>query len=150
MWKITLKNLDIIVKKLNNRPKKINKVVKEEFKTQAKETALNIKNTVPVKSWKLKRSIKIDYSKQSSMQIWIYTELFYAPFIEFWTKPHFIRPKNWKALRWKSWRKSVFSKWHKVSWIKAHKMFFKQMRVLKNKSAKFKKQIRNRLLDELQ
>lgn len=69
----------------------------EEVKTIVKDTALkiqaNAKQRTPVDTGDLKRSISVDIS-QDELSAKIFTEVEYAPHVEFGTAPHLIKTQD--------------------------------------------------------
>ncbi len=55
------------------------------------------KKLAPVNNWQLRKSIKFSvYDTYAT----VYTNLFYAPFVHEWTRPHLIMPVKKKSLHW--------------------------------------------------
>lgn len=93
-------------------PQEITKIIEAKVKQAArqslKETALIAeglaKQYCPVDNGALRASITHEVDEEA-MEAWIYTNLDYAPFVEFSTSAHIIRPKNKKVLKFEVGRK---------------------------------------------
>ena len=103
--------------------KKLKKLGNEDLKSARDKRLLQsaillqwaVKKETPVDNWILRKSIKYavhnDYAE-------VYTNLFYAPFVHEWTKPHIIRPVKKKSLfrideEWGHFAKLVHHPWTK-------------------------------------
>ena len=81
------------------------------------------KKLAPVNNWQLRKSIKFSvYDTYAT----VYTNLFYAPFVHEWTRPHLIMPVKKKALHWisKEWL-DIFAKLVHHPWTKENPFFTK-------------------------
>lgn len=82
---------------------KLRKIWKEDLSKardkRLKESAILLqwasKKETPVDNWILRKSIK--YAVHNNYAV-IYSNLFYAPFVHEWTRPHLIRPVKKKSL----------------------------------------------------
>ena len=124
-WKVNLtprlKAFNIIANEFKQKWRVFNKARRKILSKIWKSIKQDLKAIVPIKSWKFQRSIKSKVEKWNELHV--YTESKYAIFLEDWTQRHFIKPKNWKVLRWKQNWKWRFSKWHFVKWIRPGKYF---------------------------
>ena len=83
--------------------KKLSKLWKEDLKSardkRLKYSAILLqgeaKKETPVDNWILRKSIK--YAVHNDYAV-VYSNLFYAPFVHEWTRPHLIRPVKKKSL----------------------------------------------------
>lgn len=66
-----------------------------------------VKKKTPVKTGTLRDSIQ-SLSTPNLATVW--SDLFYAPFVNFGTKPHDITPKNAQSLSWLSGSSQIFAK----------------------------------------
>jgi hypothetical protein len=81
------------------------------------------KKLAPVNNWQLRKSIKFSvYDTYAT----VYTNLFYAPFVHEWTRPHLIMPVKKKSLHWinKDWF-DIFAKLVHHPWTKENPFFTK-------------------------
>lgn len=81
------------------------------------------KKLAPVNNWQLRKSIKFSvYDTYAT----VYTNLFYAPFVHEWTRPHLIMPVKKKSLHWinKDWL-DIFAKLVHHPWTKENPFFTK-------------------------
>ncbi len=88
------------------------------------------KKETPVDNWILRKSIK--YTVHNDFGV-VYSNLFYAPFVHEWTRPHLIKPVKKKSLfrideEWGHFAKVVHHPWSKAN------PFFK--RAVENKQEK--------------
>ena len=82
---------------------KLRKIWKEDLSKardkRLKESAILLqwasKKETPVDNWILRKSIK--YAVHNNYAV-VYSNLFYAPFVHEWTRPHLIRPVKKKSL----------------------------------------------------
>ena len=82
---------------------KLRKIWKEDLSKardkRLKESAILLqwasKKETPVDNWILRKSIK--YAVHNDYAV-VYSNLFYAPFVHEWTRPHLIRPVKKKSL----------------------------------------------------
>ena len=83
--------------------KKLSKLWKEDLKSardkRLTQSAILLqweaKKETPVDNWILRKSIK--YAVHNDYAV-VYSNLFYAPFVHEWTRPHLIRPVKKKSL----------------------------------------------------
>ena len=83
--------------------KKLSKLWKEDLKSardkRLKYSAILLqgeaKKETPVDNWILRKSIKYAVHPEYAV---VYSNLFYAPFVHEWTRPHLIRPVKKKSL----------------------------------------------------
>ena len=83
--------------------KKLNKLGNEDLKSardkRLKYSAILLqweaKKETPVDNWILRKSIKYAVNPEYAV---VYSNLFYAPFVHEWTRPHLIRPVKKKSL----------------------------------------------------
>ena len=100
---IEIRWADEVTKKFKNLSEKDLKAATDKW---LKESAILIeweaKKEVPVDNGNLRKSIKSAVYPDYAV---VYTNIFYAPFVHEWTKPHLIRPVRKKALFWidKEW-----------------------------------------------
>ena len=81
------------------------------------------KKLAPVNNWQLRKSIKFSvYDTYAT----VYTNLFYAPFVHEWTRPHLIMPVKKKALHRvsKEWL-DIFAKLVHHPWTMENPFFTK-------------------------
>lgn len=81
------------------------------------------KKLAPVNNWQLRKSIKFSvYDTYAT----VYTNLFYAPFVHEWTRPHLIMPVKKKALHRvsKEWL-DIFTRLVHHPWTKENPFFTK-------------------------
>ena len=95
---IEIRWADEVTKKFKNLSEKDLKAATEKW---LKESAILIeweaKKEAPVDNGNLRKSIKSAVYPDYAV---VYTNIFYAPFVHEWTKPHLIRPVRKKALFW--------------------------------------------------
>jgi len=75
------------------------------------------KKETPVDNWILRKSIK--YAVHNDFGV-VYSNLFYAPFVHEWTRPHLIKPVKKKSLfrideEWGHFAKVVHHPWSKAN-----------------------------------
>lgn len=94
-------------RELRRRLKAIRTVFKPVGKKWGEETVRLAKSRVPVRTGKTQRSIRI---KNASMRKAAVQATWGARFIEQGTKPHPIKPKRFKALKWSQNGQPMFAK----------------------------------------
>ena len=113
---IELQGQNKLVLKTEKLSKLANKIVKEVVNESALEIGTMAMKLCPVDTGRLRSSIHPIFYR-NGMAADIGTNVFYAPHVEFGTKPHDIRPRSKKALSWIShqvfdvaWSGRVFAK----------------------------------------
>jgi len=98
MIKITIEGLDKVISQMGRAPAEFRKALQRAVNKSTLIIQKNIKSETPVKTGRLQKSIDVRFGSLSGV---IFTNLFYAPFVHFGTRPHTIHAKSKKALSWK-------------------------------------------------
>ncbi len=88
-----------VKKALATLEKRVPLAAKQEVATSALNIRFGAMQRCPVDTGRLRASISIEYVRDG-LGAEIGTEMQYAPYVEFGTKPHEIKPKTKRALFW--------------------------------------------------
>lgn len=86
-----------LIAKISSNPRLIANAQKEGLKMGSEIFSLEAKQKVPVKTGNLKRNILTEFGFDQA-KIWVDPRVEYAPYVEYGTRPHTIRPVRKRVL----------------------------------------------------